>query len=75
MRPQGKPPNWHDLLSGLKGKQESLCFSSSQDGQLKGVCWEGGVTETKVMIYKANLDFCFLLFVISKVIEMAVCLR
>lgn len=34
-----------------------------------------GDTETKIMIYKANLDFCFLLFAISKAMEVAVCLR
>ena len=35
----------------------------------------GGDTETKITIYKANLDSCFLLFVISKAVEVAVCLR
>lgn len=61
----------------------TLCFSSSQAGWVAWGSWlrgdgderGGGFTETKIMIYKANLDFCFLLFAISKAMEVAVCLR
>lgn len=63
----------------LKGKT-GVSLSASLLLRLGGWLGElaergGGVTETKIMIYKANLDSCFLLFAISKAVEVAVCLR
>lgn len=53
----------------------SLCFSSSQAGWLAWGSRPRRESETKIMIYKANLDFTFHLCAISKAVEAAARLR
>lgn len=50
----------------------SLCFSSSWAGWLARGSW---LAETKIMIHKTNPHYCFLLFAIYKVTEVADCRR
>lgn len=65
------------IYSQVESENRSLClcFSSSQTGWLAWGSRPRRESETKIMIYKANLDFTFHLCAISKAVEAAARLR